>query len=244
MVSLVRAGNAGEVGGVVVLGPLVEGIGAVPGGVDRGEAAWSALDDVACGGEREGRQVGGRTALRGSPVRSGRANQAAHPRPVRLATAGGDLAERAARPPAADAQPGKAEATLAHSGTRATVSQAAWVNGTLGHSAEYDDAQALAGHTNSAVIPAALALAEREAASGRALITAVVAGIQVMGLLGAALPKMVTIGWHGSKVLGVYGAAGRSACHGKARGRPRCGRPLPGLRAGARRASGGSSKYA
>jgi 2-methylcitrate dehydratase PrpD len=35
----------------------------------------------------------------------------------------------------------------------------------------------------------------------------VVAGIQVMGLLGAALPKMVTIGWHGSKVLGVYGAA-------------------------------------
>lgn len=107
----------------------------------------------------------------------------------------------------ADAQPGKAEVTLAHSGTRTTVSQAAWVNGTLGHSAEYDDAHPLAWHTNSAVIPAAFALAEREAASGRDLITAVVAGIQVMGLLGAALPKMVTIGWHGSKVLGVYGAA-------------------------------------
>jgi len=107
----------------------------------------------------------------------------------------------------ADAQPGKAEATLAHSGTRTTVSQAAWVNGTLGHSAEYDDAHPLAWHTNSAVLPAALALAEREDASGRELITAVVAGIQVMGLLGAALPKMVTIGWHGSKVLGVYGAA-------------------------------------
>jgi 2-methylcitrate dehydratase PrpD len=28
-----------------------------------------------------------------------------------------------------------------------------------------------------------------------------------MGLLGAALPKMVEIGWHGSKVLGVFGAA-------------------------------------
>jgi 2-methylcitrate dehydratase PrpD len=28
-----------------------------------------------------------------------------------------------------------------------------------------------------------------------------------MGLLGAATPAMVTIGWHGSKVLGVYGAA-------------------------------------
>lgn len=107
----------------------------------------------------------------------------------------------------ADAQPGKAEATLAHSGARTTVSQAAWVNGTLGHSAEYDDAHPLAWHTNSAVIPAALALAEREHASGRELIIAVVAGIQVMGLLGAALPTMVTTGWHGSKVLGVYGAA-------------------------------------
>lgn len=111
----------------------------------------------------------------------------------------------------ADTQPGKAEATLAHSGARTTVSQAAWVNGTLGHSAEYDDAHPLAWHTNSAVIPAALALAERNGASGRDLITAVVAGIQVMGLLGAALPKMVTIGWHGSKVLGVYGAAAAAA---------------------------------
>jgi len=53
-------------------------------------------------------------------------------------------------------EPGKAEATLAHSGARTTVSQAAWVNGTLGHSAEYDDAHPLAWHTNSAVIPAAL----------------------------------------------------------------------------------------
>ncbi|GHJ41681.1 MmgE/PrpD family protein [Streptomyces sp. TS71-3] len=107
----------------------------------------------------------------------------------------------------ADAQPGKAAATLAHSGAATTVSQAVWVNGTLGHSAEYDDAHPLAWHTNSAVVPAALALAEREGASGRDLITAVVAGIQVMGLLGAATPKMLGLGWHGSKVLGVFGAA-------------------------------------
>jgi hypothetical protein len=57
VVSLVRAGNSGEVRGVVVLSPLVEGMGAVPGGLDRGEAAASAVDDVACGGEREGRQL-------------------------------------------------------------------------------------------------------------------------------------------------------------------------------------------
>lgn len=106
----------------------------------------------------------------------------------------------------ADRQPAGAEATLAHSGARGSASLAAWVNGTLGHSAEYDDAHPLAWHTTAAVIPAALALAEREGASGQDLITAVVAGIQVMGLLGAALPTMVSAGWHGSKVLGVFGA--------------------------------------
>jgi 2-methylcitrate dehydratase PrpD len=107
----------------------------------------------------------------------------------------------------ADSQGGSPEATLTHSGVRTTVSQAAWVNGTLGHSAEYDDAHALAWHTSSAVVPAALALAERDGASGREVITAVAAGVQVMALLGAATAGMITAGWHGSKVLGVFGAA-------------------------------------
>ena len=43
VVSLVRAGNSGEVRGVVVVGPLVEGMGAVPGGVDRGEVTWGRM---------------------------------------------------------------------------------------------------------------------------------------------------------------------------------------------------------
>ena len=47
VVALVRAGNSGEVRGVVVCGPLVERMGAVAGGVDRGEAAASAVDEVA-----------------------------------------------------------------------------------------------------------------------------------------------------------------------------------------------------
>jgi 2-methylcitrate dehydratase PrpD len=107
----------------------------------------------------------------------------------------------------AETQGGTPEATVAYTGKRTTVSQAAWVNGTLGHSCEYDDAHALAWHTASAVVPAALALAEREGASGRDLVTAVAAGVQVMALLGAATTGMVTTGWHGSKVLGVFGAA-------------------------------------
>ncbi|CAM5510732.1 MULTISPECIES: MmgE/PrpD family protein [Streptomyces] len=108
----------------------------------------------------------------------------------------------------AERQPGAAQATLAYSGVASTVSQAAWVNGTLGHSGECDDAHLLAWHTTSVVVPAALALAEREGASGRDLITAVVAGVQTMALLGSATtPPMLATGWHGSKVLGVHGAA-------------------------------------
>jgi len=93
-------------------------------------------------------------------------------------------------------------------GGRISASQAAWVNGTLGHSAEFDDAHMAAWHTASAVVPAALALAEREGSSGGDFLIAVAAGVQVMGLLGSVASRgMLTAGWHGSKVLGVFGAA-------------------------------------
>ena len=49
----------------------------------------------------------------------------------------------------AEGQGGMPEATLTHSGALTTVSRAAWVNGTLGHSCEYDDAHALGWHTAS-----------------------------------------------------------------------------------------------
>jgi 2-methylcitrate dehydratase PrpD len=103
---------------------------------------------------------------------------------------------------------GRGEATATGSSTRVSVSQAAWVNGTLGHSAEYDDAHMSAWHTSSAVVPAALAVAEREGRPGTELITAIVAGVQAMGVLGSVCGNgMLTRGWHGSKVLGVFGAA-------------------------------------
>jgi len=102
---------------------------------------------------------------------------------------------------------GKPEATTVL-GSRVSAPQAAWVNGTLGHSAEFDDAHMAAWHTGSAVVPAALAIAEREGSSGGQFLTAVVAGVQVMGLLGSVAGRgMLSAGWHGSKVLGVFGAA-------------------------------------
>ena len=102
---------------------------------------------------------------------------------------------------------GKPEATSVLGG-RLSAPQAAWLNGTLGHSAEFDDAHMAAWHTGSAVVPAALALAEREGSSGRELLTAVVAGVQVRGILGSVAGRgMLAAGWHGSKVLGVFGSA-------------------------------------
>src|SRR5260370_23934427 len=61
------------------------------------------------------------------------------------------------------------------------------------------------------VVPAALAVAEREGSSGRDVLRSVVAGVQVMGLLGSVAGRgMLTAGWHGSKVLGVFGSAAAS----------------------------------
>ncbi|MFC6021624.1 MmgE/PrpD family protein [Plantactinospora solaniradicis] len=102
---------------------------------------------------------------------------------------------------------GAPESTVTGGDRKTSAAQAAYVNGTLGHSCEYDDAHAVAWHTSSAVVPAALALAERDGADGRELVPAVVAGAQVMALLGAATTGgMVATGGHGSKVLGVFSA--------------------------------------
>jgi 2-methylcitrate dehydratase PrpD len=102
---------------------------------------------------------------------------------------------------------GHAEATTVANDILLSAPQAAWVNGTLGHSAEFDDAHMSAWHTSSAVVPAAIAFAERNHRTGADVITAVVAGVQAMGVLGSVAGNgMLATGWHGSKVLGVFGA--------------------------------------
>ena len=104
--------------------------------------------------------------------------------------------------------PGPDQSTVTGAERRTSPAQAAWVNGTLGSACEFDDAHELAWHTSSAVVPAALALTERDGASGRDLLVAVVAGVQVMCLLGTVASQgMLRTGWHGSKVMGVFGAA-------------------------------------
>src|SRR5260370_37002294 len=53
-----------------------------------------------------------------------------------------------------------------------------------------------------------MAFAEASQRSGRNVIASVVAGQQIMSLLGAVEgPGMMQAGWHGSTILGVFGAA-------------------------------------
>jgi 2-methylcitrate dehydratase PrpD len=67
------------------------------------------------------------------------------------------------------------------------------------------------------VVPAALAIAERDGASGRDLLAALAAGFEVTTRvgIGADYPAMRARGWHGPGVLGPFGAA---AAVGRLRG--------------------------
>ncbi len=72
-------------------------------------------------------------------------------------------------------QGGTPEAQIIGTGLLTTAINAATVNGYLAHADETDDSHAPSGtHPVCAIIPAALAVAERENASGKAFLRAVV----------------------------------------------------------------------
>jgi 2-methylcitrate dehydratase PrpD len=64
-------------------------------------------------------------------------------------------------------------------------------------------------HVTPEVVPPALAIAERDGLSGRALLTALAAGCEVTTRVGLGLdyPKFRGRGWHGPGVIGPFGAA-------------------------------------
>ena len=104
------------------------------------------------------------------------------------------------------------QSTILGTGVRTNAAYAAFANGTLAGSSEFDDVHMFAAHIGSHVVPPAIAFAERDGSTGRDVITAVVAGAQVMSILGSvSVAKMVGRGWHGSKILGTFGAAATTA---------------------------------
>ncbi len=87
---------------------------------------------------------------------------------------------------------------------------AALINGTLAHSLDFDDTHAAGSiHSSAPIVPAALAAAEMNDASGKELITAVVAGYELQIRLSLALNPTAHYdqGFHPTATCGVFGAA-------------------------------------
>ncbi len=107
---------------------------------------------------------------------------------------------------------GRCESTI-YGGGLTTARNAALINGTAGHAIELDDAHdELLSHPGCVVIPAALAAAEAEGATGTDFLTAVIAGYEAQCRIGAALSSaLIKQGYHPTAQIGVFGAAAAAA---------------------------------
>ncbi|MGB0554556.1 MAG: MmgE/PrpD family protein [Alphaproteobacteria bacterium] len=105
-------------------------------------------------------------------------------------------------------QGNKPESSIACCREMVSAENAAFVNGTFGHGFEMDDVYAPAlAHPGPAVVPAALAIAERDGCSGEDFLLAVVAGYEVMGRCGYALsPSQLYRGFHPTSAAGPLGS--------------------------------------
>ena len=104
---------------------------------------------------------------------------------------------------------GVAEATIIGDGRWVPAVHAAFANAIASHSVELDDVDVLAlFHFSPPVVSSALAVAEREQASGADFLSAVVAGCEMMARASAATnPSLRDRGYHTTPVCGVFGAA-------------------------------------
>ena len=98
-------------------------------------------------------------------------------------------------------------ATVIGLGEQRNADLAALTNGGLSHIVEMDDLhRASVVHPAAPIIPAALAVAEREGASGLDFLTAVVLGYEVAIRIGEAVGKTHYRIWHNTATCGVFGA--------------------------------------
>ncbi len=95
-------------------------------------------------------------------------------------------------------------------GARFSLTGATALNGFLITSVSMCDVyRPTATHLQPVIVPPALAIAERDGASGRDLLAALAAGFEVTTRIGAGLdyPSFRKRGWHGPGVIGPFGAA-------------------------------------
>jgi 2-methylcitrate dehydratase PrpD len=106
---------------------------------------------------------------------------------------------------------GAGPATVIGAGQRSTTVGAALANGFAASALDIDDGyRPVKGHPGAAVFPAALAAAEQAGASGRELLTALVAGYEVAMRAGRILHPLYGF-YHGTGAWGPLGAAAAAA---------------------------------
>ena len=103
---------------------------------------------------------------------------------------------------------GNPEATVLSTGKKTSSIMAALVNGAISHIVELDDVhKASILHAGAAIIPAALAAAEKAGASGKSLLEGIVVGYEVAIRIGEAVTPAHYYYWHTTGTVGTYGAA-------------------------------------
>lgn len=103
---------------------------------------------------------------------------------------------------------GAPQATVFPDGWRTSAPQAAFLNALSSHILELDDLHRPSTlHPAAPIIPAAVAVAEREGASGRDLLTAIAAGYEVAIRIGEAVNPAHYRYWHPTGTVATFGAA-------------------------------------
>lgn len=108
---------------------------------------------------------------------------------------------------------GRPEGSVAGHSGRAPAAEAALANGVSAHALDYDDVSvSMRGHPSAPLVPALLALGEREGSRGRDVLDAYVVGFEVQARLGRAVGAAhYALGWHATSTLGTLGAAAAAA---------------------------------
>jgi 2-methylcitrate dehydratase PrpD len=93
--------------------------------------------------------------------------------------------------------------------TRLGAAAAAFVNGTAAHGEDYDDTfEGGPVHAGAVIVPAVLAVAEREALGGEAVLLGIAVGAETICRLSLVVPKAIhRAGFHPTAVLGAPAAA-------------------------------------
>jgi 2-methylcitrate dehydratase PrpD len=108
-----------------------------------------------------------------------------------------------------DAEGGRPAATLLGLGRKASANQAALINGAASHALDFDDVHLRSRvHPSAPVMPAALAVAERDHLGGKSLILAFIAGVEAQSAIAAVMGEAhYRRGWHSTATFGTFGAA-------------------------------------